>query len=141
VTIGEIARETGVAPSAIRYYERLGLLPVPTRRSGQREYDASVVAHLAVVQFARATGFTLKETRQLVRGFSPGTTASARWRALAAQKTKEMDALIARAGAMKSLLERIDRCECETLVQCGRGLARNREHWSVPGGQANSRLT
>lgn len=57
-------------------------------RSGRREYDARVVAHLADVQFARATGFTLKETRQLVRGFSPGTTASTRWRALAGQKPR-----------------------------------------------------
>src|SRR6476646_4332847 len=83
VTIGELAREAGLRPSAVRYYESLGLLPVPERRSGRRVYTDGAVAHLAVVQFALATGFTLRETRQLVRGFSAGTRAGDRWRALA----------------------------------------------------------
>src|SRR5260370_26496278 len=78
MTIGQLGREAGIRPSAIRYYERLGLLPAPERRSGRRDYTDGAVAHLAVVQFALATGFTLRETRQLVRGFSAGTPASTR---------------------------------------------------------------
>jgi DNA-binding transcriptional MerR regulator len=91
------------------------------------------VAQLAVVQFALATGFTLRDTRQLIRGFSPAVAASARWRALAATKLQEIDGLIARAKTMKALLQRMSAdCRCETLVECGRGLARNRERWSTP---------
>ena len=109
MTIGSLARKAGVRPSAVRYYERMGLLPAPLRRSGRRDYDPDAVAQLAVVQFALSTGFTLRETRQLVRGFSPAVAASARWRALASTKVKEIDRLIARATTMKALLQRMGR--------------------------------
>jgi len=132
MTIGALAKEAGLRPSALRYYERLGLLPAPGRRSGRRDYDPHAIAHLAVVQFALAAGFTLRETRQLVRGFSPAVAISARWRTLAATKIEEIEALIARAEMMKTLLERIStNCACHTLVECGRGLARNRVRWST----------
>ncbi|HEV3057695.1 MAG TPA: MerR family transcriptional regulator [Vicinamibacterales bacterium] len=133
MTIGALAEQAGLRPSAIRYYERLGLLPAPHRRGGRRDYDPDAVAQLAVVQFARSAGFTLADTRQLVRGFSPAMAAGTRWRALTATKVQEIDALIRRATAMKALLERVSaNCSCETLIECGRGLARNRERWSTP---------
>jgi MerR family redox-sensitive transcriptional activator SoxR len=131
VTIGALAQQAGLRPSAIRYYERLGLLPAPLRQSGRRDYDPDAVAQLAVVQFALTTGFTLRDTKQLVRGFSKATPAGPRWRALAATKMQEIDALIERATAMKALLLRIStNCQCDTLLECGRGLARNRGRWS-----------
>jgi len=133
MTIGSLARQAGVRPSAVRYYERMGLLPAPLRRSGRRDYDPDAVAQLAVVQFALSTGFTLRDTRQLVRGFSPEVAARARWRVLAETKLQEIDSLIARAKTMKALLQRISaNCTCETLIECGRGLARNRQRWSTP---------
>jgi MerR family transcriptional regulator, redox-sensitive transcriptional activator SoxR len=133
MTIGMLAREAGLRPSAVRYYERMGLLPAPIRRSGRRDYDPDAIAQLAVVQFALSTGFTLRDTRQLVRGFSPAVAASERWRALASTKIEEIDRLIARAATMKALLQRIaSNCTCDTLVECGRGLARNRERWTAP---------
>jgi len=133
MTIGVLAREAGLRPSAVRYYERMGLLPAPMRRSGRRDYDPDAIARLAIVQFALSTGFTLRDTRHLVRGFSPTVAANTRWRALAATKIEEIDGLIARATKMKALLQRIStNCKCETLVECGRGLARNRERWTTP---------
>jgi MerR family redox-sensitive transcriptional activator SoxR len=141
VTIGALARLAGIRPSAIRYYERLGLLPAPLRRSGRRDYDPDAVAQLAVVQFALSAGFTLRDARQLVRGFSRSTSVSSRWRELAATKTKELDALIERATAMKALLEKIStNCRCDTLVECGRGLARNRSRWAGDGRRGSPKL-
>ena len=132
MTIGWLAEQAQIRPSAIRYYERLGLLPPPIRRSGRRDYDADAVAHLAVVQFALSTGFTLRETKQLIRGFSKGTPAAPRWRDLAATKAKDLDALIARATAMKALLDRISaNCRCDTLTECGRAFARHRTRWAA----------
>src|SRR5262245_58336165 len=120
MTVGQLAKHVGVRPSAVRYYERVGLIPRPPRRSGRRDYGPEALSHLAVVQVARECGFTLAETRQLVRGFAPRVAASARWRALADAKVQELDALIARAEAMKGLLARISACKCETLDECGR---------------------
>jgi MerR family redox-sensitive transcriptional activator SoxR len=133
-----LAQLADIRPSAIRYYERLGLLPAPHRQSGRRDYDPDAIAQLAVVQFALSTGFTLRDTKQLVRGFSGNTPAGSRWRTLAATKTKELDALIARATAMKALLERIStNCHCDTLIECGHGLARNRSRWAGAEGRTS----
>lgn len=131
MTIGVLAERAGVRPSAIRYYERLGLLPAPPRQSGRRSYDPDAVAQLAVIQFALRTGCSLLETQRLVRGFSKDAPAGTRWRDLADAKMKDLDDLIARATAMKALLQRIStKCECSDLVECGRRLARNRERWA-----------
>lgn len=127
MTVGELARRAGVRASTIRYYEQLGLLPAPPRRSGWRNYDSDALAHLAVVQFARSCGFTLEETRQLIRGFSARVAASERWSTLAKKKSAEMDVVIGRAREMKELLARISRCQCETLVECGRCMVRKQE--------------
>jgi len=133
MTIGILAERAGVRPSAIRYYERLGLLPAPPRQSGRRSYDPDAVAQLAVIQFALIAGCSLGETKRLVRGFLKDAPAGSRWRDLAAAKMKDLDQLIARATAMKALLARISaNCECSDLVECGRRLARNRARWSRP---------
>ena len=131
MTIGVLAEHAGVRPSAIRYYERLGLLPPPPRQSGRRSYDPDAVAQLAVIQFALTTGCSLRDTKRLVRGFSTDAPADSRWRDLADAKLKDLDELIARATAMKALLERISaKCQCSDLVECGRRLARNRARWA-----------
>jgi MerR family redox-sensitive transcriptional activator SoxR len=131
MTIGVLAERAGVRPSAIRYYERLGLLPAPLRQSGRRSYDPDAVAQLAVIQFALVTGCSLRETKRLVRGFLKDAPAGARWQDLANAKMKDLDVVIARANAMKALLQRIStNCECSDLVECGRRLACNRARWA-----------
>ena len=117
LTIGEVARQAGLRTSAIRYYERLGLLPAPARRSGRRIYGEEVLRRLAVLSFARASGFTLREARTLLAG---GRPYSARLRQQARAKIREIDALIERAQAMKALLHGALRCACVDLDQCGR---------------------
>lgn len=131
MTIGVLAERAGVRPSAIRYYERLGLLPAPPRQSGRRSYDPDAIAQLAVIQFALMTGCSLRETKRLVRGFLKDAPAGSRWRDLASAKMKDLDGLIARATEMKTLLQRIStNCQCNDLVECGRRLARNRARWA-----------
>ncbi len=57
--IGEVARRAGVRPSALRYYERAGLLPTPRRINGRRRYDPGVLQRLDAIRFAQRAGFTL----------------------------------------------------------------------------------
>ena len=122
MSIGEVARWAGVRPSALRYYEGVGLLPSPERTNGRRRYDGKVLREvldrLAVVGVAQQAGFTIAEIRTLLDGFSEDTPPSARWRALAREKLTEVDALIERALGMKDLLERGLRCECLRLEEC-----------------------
>ena len=78
MSIGEVARHARVQPSAIRYYESLGLLPVPPRTGGKRRYDESVLDWLALVTLARQAGFTIAEIRELLAGFEPDTLPAVR---------------------------------------------------------------
>jgi DNA-binding transcriptional MerR regulator len=114
--IGEVARRAGLRASAIRYYERLGLLPAPERSGGRRRYDEGVLAQLAVIGFARRSGFTLREIRRLFAG----RPYSASLRTLAHRKLAELDVAIERTRAMQELLRRALRCNCLTLEECGR---------------------
>jgi MerR family transcriptional regulator, redox-sensitive transcriptional activator SoxR len=118
LSIGEVARRTGLRPSALRYYEDVGILPPPRRVNGRRRYDSDVLTQVAVVRMAQEAGFTIEEVRTLLTGFPEGTSASARWRALAHRKLVEVDALIARAQAMRRVLEESLECGCLTLEAC-----------------------
>jgi MerR family redox-sensitive transcriptional activator SoxR len=117
--IGDVARDAGVRTSALRYYERAGLLPAAGRIAGQRRYDGSALRTLAVIRLAQEAGFTVAEIRTLLHGFALGTPPSARWRALARRKRREIDALLAGARRMRRLLDSLLRCECPSLADCG----------------------
>src|SRR5215203_1773507 len=122
MSIGEVARSTGVRPSALRYYEGVGLLPLPERENGRRRYDGEVLREvldrLEVVRVAQQAGFTISEIRTLLDGFSEDTPPSERWRILAQDKLPEVEALVERALSMKDLLERGLRCQCLRLEEC-----------------------
>jgi MerR family transcriptional regulator, redox-sensitive transcriptional activator SoxR len=122
MSIGEVARSAGVRPSALRYYEGVGLLPPPERANGRRRYDGEllreVLDRLEVVRLAQQAGFTISEIRTLLDGFSEDTPPSERWRLLAQDKLPEVEVLLERALGMKDLLERGLRCECLRLEEC-----------------------
>jgi MerR family redox-sensitive transcriptional activator SoxR len=120
MTIGELSRRTGLATSAIRYYEEEGLLPRAARAGGRRVFDDDAVARLTVIQLAKEAGFTVAETRQLVARF-----ATARWRELAERKLKEIEATAARLRTMSALLRALLECECFDLETCGRVLQKH----------------
>jgi MerR family transcriptional regulator, redox-sensitive transcriptional activator SoxR len=125
-TISEVARQVGLRPSAIRYYEQAKVLPPAIRIAGQRRYGIGTVYQLAVLRRAQEVGFTLDEIRQLLSGPQNSTSVSARWRKIAAVKQAELDAQIRRIQSMKDLLLRLEtRCHCDTVSQCGAGILRS----------------
>ena len=126
LTISEVAQQVGLQPSAIRYYERIGLLPPAQRVSGQRRYDASALYRLAVIQRARQLGFTLDEIRRLFFGFRNVTRASERWQKLSQTKLAELDGLTDGIKTVRRLLKKMmQNCRCDTLEQCGKGIFRS----------------
>ena len=117
--IGEVASKAGINPSAIRYYESIGILPKTARVSGQRHFSSDVLLHLKIVQTAKAMGFTVKELKSLMNGFSPKKAkASKTWLSLADRKIDELSELIERTQTMKSLLIQAKRCGCLNLKIC-----------------------
>jgi MerR family redox-sensitive transcriptional activator SoxR len=116
--IGEIARQAGIRPSALRYYESIGLMPAPKRVNGRRRYDQSTMQMLRVVQLAQRAGFTVAEIQILLHGFAPDTPPAARWQPLARQKLRELDTVIAHAQQMQRVLETGLNCGCLRLEDC-----------------------
>ena len=122
LTIGEVAKRTGVAASALRYYEREGLIPHADRRGGKRVYGEDILDRLALIGVCKGAGFTVAEMQTLIRGFGRRTPPGRRWRKLAAEKLTELDARIAEVERMKRVLETVTRCECPTLAECSRAI-------------------
>ena len=116
--IGEIAKKTGIAISAIRYYEDIGLLPPAKRVSGKRRYDDNIFHKIRVIQLAKQAGLTTDEIHTLLHDFPDGTPPSQRWMSLAHTKIAELNERIQQIEAMKALLEKTLACECPTLEDC-----------------------
>jgi MerR family redox-sensitive transcriptional activator SoxR len=118
LTIGEVAARAGLNASRIRFYERTGVLPRPARVSGQRRYHPEVLRRLAIIDVAQRAGFTLDEIAPLTGPDNRTAGASAHVRALADRKLVELEALIARAQAVRRWLELARECDCERVDVC-----------------------
>jgi MerR family copper efflux transcriptional regulator len=142
--IGELAQRTGVASTALRYYEKTGLIPSPQRTaSGYRAYDVSVLPRLAFIRAAQAVGLTLAEIRDVIRireGGSPPCShvvdlierhrAEIRARMRELQQLEQDLAHLARAGAQ------LNPAECDPAGICKviptDGLIEDRPHSPHP---------
>jgi DNA-binding transcriptional MerR regulator len=101
MTIGEVSKAVGIAPSAIRFYESAGILPPPRRKNGVRDYDPSIVDELKVLRFLRDSGVS-------IRGL-----AAADRHAEVERRIAELNALIESAEAMRARLQSLLECECK----------------------------
>jgi DNA-binding transcriptional MerR regulator len=115
LTIGELARRTGVATSALRYYGELGLVGPVGRVSGHRRYPTDAVGVVGAILFLRDVGFTLDEIGRLMaaRSRSPHS-----WRELARRKVAELDERIAEAQAARLAVEHALACPHEDIAAC-----------------------
>ncbi len=116
--ISQVARQAGLRPSTLRYYEEIGLLPVARRRSGQRWYDRNILQRLAVIHTAQQAGFTLTEIAILVNDILPSPSPSPQWRDLLQRKLLELNTLLSHVERMRSLLEDVMRCDDPELADC-----------------------
>jgi MerR family redox-sensitive transcriptional activator SoxR len=119
LTIGQLAERAGLRTSHIRFYEKVGVLPEPERVSGQRRYSRDVLHRLSIIDVAQRAGLSLDEIRPLTGPENRSADASAHIRALADDKLPHIEALIARAQAVKHWLEVARSCDCESVDVCG----------------------
>jgi MerR family redox-sensitive transcriptional activator SoxR len=111
LTIGELARATGVATSALRYWEELGLLPAPERVSGKRRYPSSAVDVVGEILILRDAGYTLREIGRIM-------TDRGSWRELAERKLAELDERIAKAQAARHAIVHGLACKHRDFSDC-----------------------
>jgi MerR family redox-sensitive transcriptional activator SoxR len=116
--IGELARRASLNTSAIRYYEKRGLLAPPQRLGGQRRYPADALHRVLLIRFAGDMGFTLPEIKLFLSGLRDNAHVGPRWKKLATRKLVEVDQSIARSLKLKSLLQGLLRCHCASLQYC-----------------------
>lgn len=112
LTIGDVSRRTGLAASAVRYYESIGLLPEPRREGGWRRYEPDVVERIRSIQRATRAGFSLDEVRRLLADETNPMPALARARLATLQAERE--AIEQRIGWM----ERAAECGCASWAEC-----------------------
>ena len=99
LTIGEVARRAGIATSAVRYYERQGLLAPDDRRSGQRRYCAGTLRRLVFIGMLQDAGLSLEDIGGVLRAERVGE-----WKAIAAARLDDLDAEIERLTRARDYL-------------------------------------
>ncbi|HUQ61983.1 MerR family transcriptional regulator [Lentzea sp.] len=112
--IAEVAEKTGLAPSALRFYEKKGLLASSGRNGLRRTYDPEVLHRLTMITCARRAGFTIAEISRFLVAV-PGDAAT---RAKMAEKARLLDEDIARLQRMRDSLDHAATCTHEPLVEC-----------------------
>ncbi|MEV4052102.1 MerR family transcriptional regulator [Amycolatopsis sp. NPDC049688] len=112
--IAEVAEKSGLAPSALRFYEKRGLVEPAGRNGLRRTYDPDVLARLELVACARGAGFTIAE----IARFLVATPSDAALRERMAEKAAELAETIERLTRMRNSLHHAATCTHAPLVEC-----------------------
>ena len=111
LTIGQLARETGVKVVTIRYYEQIGLMPVPRRTEGNyRTYTLEHCQRLRFIRRCRDLGFTLDQVRDLLRLSSEKTSVCAEVDRIADQHRRAVEEKLADLIRLAAELRRLSAC-------------------------------
>ena len=119
LTVGEIARRSGFADSAVRYYERLGLLPATRTSGGQRRFERSTLRRLAFIRAARNIGLSLDEVAAALASLPAGRTPTrSDWARLSRSWRRRLDDQIEALVALRDGLDSCIGCGCLSLDRC-----------------------
>lgn len=119
LTIGEVADRTGLATSAIRFYETEGLVHPVRNAGGQRRFDRGDIRRLSFVQIAQGLGFSVREIRAWLERLPDGRTPTkADWTRISRQIAKDLDARMAQMALMRERLDSCIGCGCLSLKSC-----------------------
>ena len=116
--IGEMAKQVNLPASTIRYYEKIGVLPIPQRENGQRIYRKGTVDLLELVKLSRSLGYSLKEIKPLLDAFQSKNQPSAVCHELTRKKLVELNQQIRKLNDMKQILAIGLDCTCTDLESC-----------------------
>ena len=119
LTVGEVARRSGFATSALRYYEREGLIHSRRTSGGQRRYERNVLRRLAFVRAARNIGLSLEEVRDVLAELPESRTPNrADWARISKVWRQRLDSQIEALQALRNGLDSCIGCGCLSLQRC-----------------------
>jgi MerR family transcriptional regulator, redox-sensitive transcriptional activator SoxR len=117
--IGELAAQVHLRPSALRYYEQAGLIPLPPRASdGTRRYPPSVIRRVALIKMAQRAGFGIADIRDLLATSEGRPSATRQWRELATRKLPQIDAIISGLTELRAVITACLDCGCMDFENC-----------------------
>jgi len=119
LSIGEVATRSGVAPSALRFYEREGLIACTRTDGNQRRYERAVLRRIAFIQAGRAAGIPLAEVNAALARLPANRTPSRRdWERLSNRWRADLDERIATLQALRDRLTTCIGCGCLSIDRC-----------------------
>ncbi|MEU7571519.1 MULTISPECIES: redox-sensitive transcriptional activator SoxR [unclassified Micromonospora] len=119
LTIGQLAERSGVAPSALRYYERLGLIHAARTGGNQRRYARTELRRVAFVRISQQVGVSLDEIREALDSLPAGRTPTPEdWAALSRGWRERLDERIRLLGKLRDDLDGCIGCGCLSLQRC-----------------------
>ena len=134
MTIGDVARRSGVAASALRFYEDKGLITSERAGSGHRRYPRPVLRRIAFIVFAQKVGLTLDEIGAELAKLPPDRAPTRRdWSRLSAGWSTRIDAKIAELERLKAGLTECIGCGCLSLDRCKLANPKDRARRLGPG--------
>jgi MerR family redox-sensitive transcriptional activator SoxR len=120
LTVGDIAKRSGFAASAIRYYESEGLVTAHRNSGGQRRFERSVLRRLAFIRAAANVGLTLEEIREELDGLPDNRTPTrADWQRVSRHWRGRLDEQIAALSRLRDGLDSCIGCGCLSMQTCG----------------------
>jgi MerR family redox-sensitive transcriptional activator SoxR len=119
LTVGEVAARSGVAVSALHFYEAKGLIESHRSRGNQRRYPREVLRRVSVIKVAQRVGIPLAEVQAALQSLPQGRTPTASdWKALSELWKDDLDARIKRLQGLRDQLDSCIGCGCLSLDSC-----------------------
>ncbi|MEM9633685.1 MAG: redox-sensitive transcriptional activator SoxR [Pseudomonadota bacterium] len=119
LTVGEVAQRSGIAVSAIHFYERKGLISSSRNSANHRRYSATVLRKIAIIQVAQRAGVPLREIAEAMSFLPPEEKVTvAHWEQLSSNWASELDARIVRLQRLRKLMDGCIGCGCLSLNTC-----------------------
>ena len=119
LTIGELAERSGVAPSALRYYEAQGLITATRTSGNQRRYERAMLRRIAFIRSAQRVGLSLEEITEALRTLPGGRTpTTADWTRLSQAWRGRINEQIERLERLRDKLDSCIGCGCLSMQRC-----------------------
>ena len=119
LTVSEVASRSGFAPSALRFYDRVGLISATRTSGGQRRFERNMLRRLAFIRAARNVGLSLDEIAAALETLPDGRSPTASdWTRLSKQWRNRLDDQIAGLMALRDRLDSCIGCGCLSLKRC-----------------------
>ncbi len=119
LTVGEVARRSGVPVSTVHFYESKGLIASTRNGGNQRRFESVVLRYIAIIKVAQRTGIPLEEIRAVLHGLPPGSKPTAvQWRTMSTRWQASLDDRIERLTRLRDELTRCIGCGCLSMDEC-----------------------